>query len=126
MSIRLLFVEDDPFYGSILKRHLDEAGFDVMPASHGEAAIELAKSASPQMVLLGMKLSRKDGWEVLETVRASDWGAELPVILLSPLGTKEDVDRAFALGATDYLIKTHHAAEDIVELVRKHLFPAYV
>jgi DNA-binding response OmpR family regulator len=118
MSRRILLAEEDPFFGSILKRHLEHAGFDVLPALHGEAAVEMAQAELPQLLLLGMKLSRKDGWEVLEALRGSEEGSRLPIVILSALGSKEDVDRAFELGAMDYLIKSHHDVQEIVRRVQ--------
>ena len=49
------------------------------------------------------------------------FGKDIPIIMFSRLSAKEDIDRAFELGATDYMIKCQHSPEDVVAVVRKRL-----
>jgi len=70
------------------------------------------------LVLLDLILPGIDGFEVLAQKKEDPFVATIPVIILSNLGQKEDVDRGLGLGAVDYLIKAHFTPGEIIEKVR--------
>ena len=98
----ILVVEDDPSTAELLTLHLTQAGYKVAHAYNGEEAIEKAKSMKPFAITLDVMLPKKDGWEVLQTLKSESSTAEIPVIIHSVVDNKE---LAFALGAADYLMK---------------------
>ena len=98
----LLVVEDDPATAELLTLHLAQAGYKVAHAYNGEEAIEKARSMAPFAITLDVMLPKKDGWEVLQTLKSDPLTADIPVIIHSVVDNKE---LAFALGATDYLMK---------------------
>lgn len=98
----LLVVEDDTATAELLTLHLSQAGYKVAHAYNGEEAIEKAKSLAPFAITLDVMLPKKDGWEVLQTLKSDPQTADIPVIIHSVVDNKE---LAFALGATDYLMK---------------------
>ncbi|MBA4371787.1 MAG: hypothetical protein C0402_02870 [Thermodesulfovibrio sp.] len=98
----VLVVEDDLPTSEILTIHITKAGYRVVHAYDGVEAIAKAKELRPFLITLDVMLPRKDGWEVLQTLKADPETGTIPVIIHSMIDNK---DLAFALGASDYLLK---------------------
>lgn len=118
----ILLVEDDSFISGMYQTKLKNMGYMVELASDGEAASNrLAKDPLPDLVLLDVVLPKKDGFEILEELRANARTKDLAVILLTNLGQKPDVERGVKLGADDYIIKAHYTPSEVMEKVEKVL-----
>ncbi len=98
----ILVVEDDFSTAELLTLHLTQSGYKIAHAFDGEEAIEKAKKLQPFAITLDVLLPKKDGWEVLQELKSDPMTSEIPVIIHSIVDNK---DLAFALGATDYIIK---------------------
>ncbi|MCK9360969.1 response regulator [Patescibacteria group bacterium] len=118
---RILCVEDDKMFADILSRAFLRADFEVFHAWNGEEGLRKAAEELPDLIVLDIGLPKKDGFEVLETLKADSGLAHIPVMMLSRLSTKEDVEQCFALGCAEYLIKTQHSPEDVVQHARRLL-----
>jgi DNA-binding response OmpR family regulator len=101
--MRILIVEDERGIAAFLTRALEAEGFATACASDGDAGERLAVSGDVDLALVDVMLPRKSGLEVLETIRARR--PELPVILLTALGQKQDVVEGLDRGADDYITK---------------------
>jgi len=75
------------------------------------------KENKPDIVLLDLILPGIDGFEVLAKIKEDEELSNIPVIILSNLGQRDDVDRGIKLGATDFLIKAHFTPSEIVEKI---------
>ncbi len=118
----VVLVEDDTFISGMYQTKLASLGFTVEVKEDGEAAWErLAQDPLPDLVLLDIVLPKKDGFEILEGLRKEDRTKNLPVILLTNLGQKPDVERGIKLGADDYIIKAHFTPSEVVEKIKKVL-----
>ncbi len=114
----IVLVEDDSFISGMYFTKLSSLGFKVEVIEDGEAAWErLQKDPLPDLVLLDIVLPKKDGFEILEALRKADRTSTLPVILLTNLGQKPDVERGIKLGANDYIIKAHYTPTEVVEKI---------
>lgn len=120
-KIKILLVEDDNFLREICAKKLLKQEFVVIEAINGEEALRKIKKTLPDIVLLDIILPVIDGFEVLKKIREYEETKQIPVIMLSNLGQKEDVQKAFDLGANNYLIKAHFTTEDIVNKIKKEL-----
>lgn len=118
MAKKILIVEDDKFLRELIVRKLTNEGYDVVEAVDGEQGLLKIKEAKPDLVLLDLILPGIDGFEVLAQKKEDPFAVSIPVIVLSNLGQKEDVDKGLSLGATDYLIKAHFTPGEIIEKVR--------
>lgn len=98
----ILVVEDDLSTSELLTLHLSQAGYKVAHAFNGEEAMEKARKLQPFAITLDVLLPKKDGWEVLQELKGDQTTSHIPVIIHSIVDNK---DLAFALGATDYLLK---------------------
>jgi len=102
MSARILVVDDEPQIGRLLKTSLGARGYQVAVASDGLAALDMAASWRPDLILLDLGLPLIDGLEVCRQVRA--W-SQVPIIVLTVRDAEEDKVAALDLGADDYLTK---------------------
>jgi len=118
MAKKILIVEDDKFLRELIVKKLSNEGYDVIEAVDGEQGIQKIRDTKPDLVLLDLILPGIDGFGVLMQKKEDPFIASIPVIVLSNLGQKEDVDKGISLGATDYLIKAHFTPGEIIEKVR--------
>ena len=117
----VLVVEDDKFLRELISQKLIKEGFEVESAIDGEEGIKKAKELKPNIVLLDLILPGIDGFEVLSRIKGDPALASVPVIILSNLGQKEDVEKGLKLGAVDYLIKAHFTPGEIIEKIKNVL-----
>jgi len=117
----VLLVEDDPFLSSVLRMKLEKELFKVIRASDGDEALNFLteQGVKPDLILLDLILPKKNGFEVLETIRQDPLLEKLPVIIISNLGQPSDIERGKALGVIDYFIKARLSVEELVNKVKK-------
>lgn len=118
----VLLVEDDVFLANIYKTKFTMEGFEVVYADNGESAITEANKKKLDIILLDVLIPKKDGFAVLtELKQDSSEVKNIPIILLTNLGQKDDVEKGLEMGAEDYLIKAHFKPSEVVDKVRKIL-----
>lgn len=120
-SKKILLVEDEELIVTLLKKKLEEEGYDVSVARDGVEGIEKMKQIHPDLVLLDIIMPRMGGFQVMEEmVRDSDLQS-IPVIVISNSGQPVELDRARALGAKDWLIKTEFDPHEVIAKVKKQI-----
>jgi len=118
---KILIAEDEEVLLNVLKDRFEAEGWEVTTARDGEEAVESIKKIRPDLVLLDLLMPKKDGFEVLKEIRGDPEFKTLPIIVvLSNLGSDEDIKKALALGANDYFVKTQHPMSEIVEKAKKY------
>lgn len=117
----ILLIEDDNFIGSMYVSKLENAGYAVRWAMDGEEGWQELKKKCPDLVLLDIVLPKRDGFVILEAIRGTRELKHVPVIILTNLGQKPDVERGLSLGADDYVVKAHFTPSEVVERVVKLL-----
>jgi len=118
MAKKILIIEDDKFLRELIAKKLQKEGYEISEAVDGEEGIKKVKEEKPDLVLLDLILPGIDGFEVLSRAKEDPALSQIPVIILSNLGQKEDVERGLGLGAVDYLIKAHFTPGEIIEKIR--------
>ena len=121
MPKTILIVEDDKFLRELIAQKLTKEGYPISEAIDGEEGIKKIKEEKPDMVLLDLILPGIDGFEVLSRMKEDPALSSVPVIVLSNLGQKEDIDKGMKLGAIDYLIKAHFTPGEIINKIKTHL-----
>ena len=116
---KILLVEDDPLLLDIYTTKLQQSGFEVQTVEEGEKAVVAIQDQKPDIVLLDIVLPHVDGWEILRQVQASEELKRIPIVILSNLGQKEEIEKGLRLGAVKYLIKAHYTPSQVVEEVVK-------
>lgn len=100
--MQILICEDEPDIAEILRNFFVAQGYEVTIASSGTEGLQRFAEVKPDLVLLDVMLPEKDGWQVLEEIRAQ---SDSPVILLTALGRLDDKVKGLTLGADDYISK---------------------
>jgi DNA-binding response OmpR family regulator len=117
MPAKILVVEDDKFLRELISQKLKREGHDVREAVDGEDGVRKIEEEKPEIVLLDLILPGIDGFEVLAKIKGNPEREDVPVIILSNLGQRDDVERGLKLGAVDFLIKAHFTPGEIIEKI---------
>jgi len=117
----IVLIEDDRFLQELLKKKLTSEKFSVQTAYDGEEGLRLARELQPRLILLDLLLPGMDGFEFLSAAKQEPAIKNIPVLVLSNLGQREEINRAMELGAVDFLIKSNFAPDEILKKVRSML-----
>lgn len=121
---KLMLVEDDPILVEMYQAKFELENHEVLVATNGEECLNLLETNSPDLILLDILMPKVNGFHVLKEIKKRPNLRQIPVILLTNLGEVEvDMNKelARALGVADYLIKSHHTPDEVVEKVVKAL-----
>ncbi|GAA4011459.1 response regulator [Sphingomonas swuensis] len=110
--------DDDELLLELLQFRLSAKGFEVLTASDGQAAMELAGREQVDAVVLDAMMPRLDGYEVLRRLRETPATRDVPVIMLTARKGERDIVEALRLGASDYLAKPFIPEELTARLMR--------
>ena len=120
-NTRILLVEDDLFILQLLNDKLHRANITTFVASDAETALDILKKKSVELLLLDIVLPGMDGFTFLQQLKADEQFKNIPVIFLSNLGQREEVERGLKLGALDYIIKANNSPSEILDRIQKVL-----
>jgi len=120
-NIKILLVEDDTFLVEMYTTKFELEGFDVVTAEDGARGLELAGKENPDIILLDILMPKMDGFEVLDELKKNAKTKDIPVVLLTNLGQKDDVKKGFEKGAVGYLIKAHFMPSEVVDKIKSIL-----
>jgi two-component system, cell cycle response regulator DivK len=102
---KILLVEDNEDNSDMLTRRLERRGYEVVLATDGESAIQMAQSISPSLILMDMRLPGIDGWAATAQLKGAPETNTIPIIGLSAHALTADRDKAFEAGCDDYETK---------------------
>ena len=99
---KVLLVEDNEMNRDMLTRRLERKGYEVVIAVDGQAGIDMASSAGPDIILMDLSLPVVDGWEATRKIKADPSTQSIPVIALTAHAMAGDEQKALAAGCDDY------------------------
>lgn len=99
---KVLIVEDNEMNSDMLSRRLERRGFEVAIAVDGQQGIDMAQTATPDIILMDMSLPVLDGWEATRLLKTDTQTKDIPVIGLSAHAMSSDFDKAQEAGCDDY------------------------
>lgn len=102
---KILLVEDEPDIIRLVKFTLEQKNFEVVATSNGLAAIEIASTEKPDLILLDVMMPVINGYETCGRLKKNEKTKDIPVIILSAKAQKKEVDRALKVGAADFIAK---------------------
>lgn len=111
---KVFYVEDELFLARIVKESLESRGFEVVMESDGAKAIDLFKKTQPDICVLDVMLSNKDGFDIADEIR--EINEDVPIIFLTAKTQTEDVVKGFSLGGNDYVRKPFSMEELIARM----------
>jgi chemosensory pili system protein ChpA (sensor histidine kinase/response regulator) len=106
----ILIVEDEPDIRQFISRVLELEGHRVLRAEDGEEGLKIARANPITMLLLDLRMPGQDGWMVLKQMKSSPKLRDIPVIMLTASVGEDQQEKAFSMGAADYLVKPLSAA----------------
>jgi len=113
---RVLIVDDDPDILRLVSYNIGQAGFEVIAASTGRKALEIAQKQHPDLIILDVMLPDVDGMEVCRTLRRQYPSRRIPIIMLTARGDEIDRVVGFELGADDYVAKPFSPRELVLRV----------
>jgi len=116
-DIKILIVEDDVMLNKIYQTKLGLLGYSVYSSYDGDEGLKKADDLMPDLILLDLMLPKKNGFEVLETLKQNLKLNHIPVIILSNLGQEADIEKGMQLGAVDFLVKSNVKLESVISKV---------
>jgi two-component system, OmpR family, alkaline phosphatase synthesis response regulator PhoP len=114
---KILIAEDDTFLANAYRVKLTKAGFEVKIVNDGQEAEDIIREFMPDLMILDLIMPVKDGFTTLKELRQDPAFANLPIVVASNLGQKEDIEKATGLGATDFLVKSAVKLEEVVQKI---------
>jgi CheY-like chemotaxis protein len=116
-TTRILLVEDDKFLRRACEVGLKKRGFTVLTANDGEEGLQLARTQSPDIILLDMLMPKLNGMETLDALKKDAQTSGIPVVILSNTSLDSDLQQAKSLGAIGYLVKASMSLQELGDKV---------
>ncbi len=118
---KIAIIEDDLVISQMYRMKFEAEGFEVQTAENGRIGVELAEKMRPDIILLDIRMPEMNGDEALKKIRATAWGKQLPVLVLTNVGEEEAPQDLRALGVAAYIVKADFTPRQVVELVKQTL-----
>ena len=118
MRKRVFLAEDEPNIVESLTFLLERAGFDVSAEMNGQSVLDMTLADPPDVMILDVMLPGLDGLEILRRLRADPRCADLPILMLTAKGQREDRETALRSGANQFITKPFSNSEVIASVIR--------
>jgi two-component system alkaline phosphatase synthesis response regulator PhoP len=118
---RILLVEDDLVLSKLYKARLTNEGMDVRTATDGEQALSQLKQFLPKLMIVDIMMPKVNGFDVIDIARSTPETKDTRIIVLSAMSQPADMERAKALGADEYLVKSQVMMDDVIATVHRLL-----
>lgn len=114
---KILVAEDDKFLHTAYEFKLTKAGFEVKLANDGNEVLEIVKTYIPDLIILDIMMPGMDGLTTLAEIKKNPQLATIPVIVASNLGQKDELEKAKALGARDFIVKSDMSLDNLIQKI---------
>jgi DNA-binding response OmpR family regulator len=118
---KVAIVEDDQAIAQMYRFKFEGDGYTVDTAENGVLGLKLAESMKPDIILLDLMMPQMTGDEMLEKLRATDWGKDIKVIILTNMGEQEIPTKVKELGVSGVILKADMTPRQVAEIVKKQL-----
>ena len=118
---KIAIIEDDPVISQMYRFKFEADEFEVQLANNGKRGVALVETFLPDLILLDLQMPEMGGAEALEIIRKSDWGKNIPVIILTNMGEEESPKKIRALGIHSYIVKANLTPSQVVTRVKEAL-----
>jgi CheY-like chemotaxis protein len=121
MAQTILFIDDSRLVQEIYRQRLMQERFRVLIAGGGLEALRILSKETPDLILLDLLMPDVDGYRILEVVKREPRLTEVPVVIFSGKSQGAELQKAFDLGARDYIIKSTTPPNEVVQQIRRVL-----
>lgn len=101
----VLVVDDEKFVRDLIRIKLGHIGISIIEADNGTAALEMAETQKPDLILLDVMMPRMNGFDACQKIRANPKTSSIPIVMLTARGEEENMKKGLLAGATDYVFK---------------------
>jgi len=115
----VIVVEDSITSRTLLKNVLENNGYKVKTSVDGVEGLKAIKAEKFDLIISDIEMPRMDGFELTSKVRSDEETAEIPVILVTSLDSKEDTERGIEVGASAYIVKSNFQQNNLIEVIKK-------
>ena len=115
---KILVVDDEPIVHRLLQHHLERAGYEMIGATNGREALELANSEAPQLIVMDVMMAEMDGLTALRSLKKDDDTKEIPVIMITANSHYVTQQESEAAGASLFLTKPFSPSQLLNEIRR--------
>lgn len=115
---KVAIVEDDQSITDIYRFKLEHEGFAVAVAHDGQEGLKVIKDFNPELILLDLRMPVMSGDIMLGHLRATDWGSNIKVIILTNISKDEAPAGLRFLNVDRYIVKAHHTPNQVVDVIR--------
>lgn len=121
MASKIAIIEDDQAISQMYRLKFEAEGYAVDTAENGKLGLELVEKMKPNIILLDLMMPEMTGGEMLKKLRATSWGKNIKVIILTNMGEQEIPDDVKSLGVSSVILKADMTPRQVAELVKKNL-----
>ena len=114
--MRVLLIDDEPFYYKLIAPVLNKAGYEVEYAKSGTKGLEMIPTYNPDMIIVDLRLPDVDGFQIIQRLRRDPNFSHIPVVFITGETLLDEKLKAFELGADDYLVKPFQPEELVARL----------
>lgn len=118
---KVAIIEDDQAISQMYRIKFETEGFEVETAENGRLGLELAEKMRPDIILLDLMMPEMDGAEMLSQLRATTWGKNIKVIILTNVGEQEAPDKLEKLDVRRFIVKAEMTPRQVAEMVKQEL-----
>jgi DNA-binding response OmpR family regulator len=120
-TLKIVIVEDEPAIRMLYQKKFELEGFTAITANDGYEGLHTIRQSKPDIILLDLRMPRMNGDEMLTKMRATEWGAEARVMILTNLSRSEAPSSLRFLNVERYIVKANHTPAQVVAMVREVL-----
>jgi len=121
MATKIAIIEDDLAISQMYRIKFETDGYEVETAENGKQGLELCEKMKPEIILLDVMMPEMTGPEMLEKLRATDWGTKIKVLILTNMGEQEIPDLVTKYNVKDVILKADMTPSQVAALVKKTL-----
>jgi DNA-binding response OmpR family regulator len=118
---KIAIIEDDLAIAQMYRLKFEAEGYRVEIAENGRLGLILCEQLKPDLVLLDLMMPEMNGDEMLEKMRATDWGKDIKVVILTNVGEQEAPEKLKSLHILAYVVKAEMTPKQVAELAKKEL-----
>lgn len=118
---KIAVIEDDQAISQMYRLKFEAEGFEVKTAENGKLGLQLAEEMKPDIILLDLMMPEMNGDEMLEQLRATDWGKDIKIIILTNMGEQEAPDKIKELNVRRFIVKAEMTPRQVAEMVKQEL-----
>lgn len=120
-TTKIAIIEDDPAIAQMYRMKFEAEDYEVETAENGKLGLELAEEMRPDIILLDLMMPEMSGDQMLQALRATDWGKEIRVIILTNMGEQEAPVIIKELGVKRFIVKADMTPRQVAEMVKAEL-----